>query len=177
MIFAEAGDERTVLLCLEEELRHVGLAGVFGEVARLSMTASRRLQLAAEASGVSAFVILRWRTIQEGHGEGKIGQTLQHVFTPPLRLPAWPSADRRSRLVRITRDLDRAALVASVRLLHDPPQCRRKRSSARSVLPTQVRLKRSGGAGHRRRMTAGATSGIPIPLHRGAQNRISTTNL
>src|SRR3954471_20971075 len=48
VIFAEAGNERTVLLCLEEGLRHAGLAGVVGEVTRLPMTASRRLQLAAE---------------------------------------------------------------------------------------------------------------------------------
>ena len=38
------------------------LAGVVGEVARLSLTASRRLQLAAEASGVPALVIRRWRS-------------------------------------------------------------------------------------------------------------------
>ena len=61
VIYAEAGDEQTVLLCLEEGLRHGGLAGVVGEVSRLSMTASRRLQLTAEASGVIAFVIRRWR--------------------------------------------------------------------------------------------------------------------
>jgi protein ImuA len=61
VIYAEAGDEQTVLLCLEEGLRHGGLAGVVGEVSRLSMTASRRLQLAAEASGVTAFAIRRWR--------------------------------------------------------------------------------------------------------------------
>src|SRR4051794_34479642 len=65
VIFAEAGDERTVLICLEEGLRHVGLAGVVGEVAHLPMTASRRLQLAAEGSGVTAFVIRRWRTLEE----------------------------------------------------------------------------------------------------------------
>ncbi|MFO1155184.1 MAG: damage-inducible mutagenesis protein [Rhodospirillales bacterium] len=61
VIYAEALDEKTVLLCLEEGLRHGGLAAVVGEVSRLSMTASRRLQLRAEASGVTAFVIRRWR--------------------------------------------------------------------------------------------------------------------
>lgn len=38
---------------------------------------------------------------------------VQHVFHPPARLPAWPSADRRSRLVLITRDMDRAFLEES----------------------------------------------------------------
>jgi G3E family GTPase len=38
---------------------------------------------------------------------------VQHVFHPPARLPAWPSADRRSRIVLITRDMDRAFLEQS----------------------------------------------------------------
>jgi len=62
VIYAEAVDEKTVLLCLEEGLRHTGLAAVAGEISRLPMAASRRLQLAAEASGVPAFVIRRWHT-------------------------------------------------------------------------------------------------------------------
>ena len=49
VIYVEAGDEKTVLACFEEGLRHGGLGAVVGEVARLSMTASRRLQLCAEA--------------------------------------------------------------------------------------------------------------------------------
>ncbi len=40
---------------MEEGLRHGGLAGVVGELVRLPLTPSRRLQLAAEASGVIAF--------------------------------------------------------------------------------------------------------------------------
>ena len=62
VIYAEAGDEKSVLSVLEEGLRHGGLAGVVGEVAVLSMTASRRLQLVAEASGTTAFAVRRWRT-------------------------------------------------------------------------------------------------------------------
>jgi protein ImuA len=61
VIYAEAGDEKSVLLCMEEGLRQGGLAGVVGEISKLSMTASRRLQLAAEKSGVPAFIIRRAR--------------------------------------------------------------------------------------------------------------------
>jgi protein ImuA len=58
VIYAEAGRPTGVLLVMEEGLRHPGLAGVVGEVSgRLTLTASRRLQLAAEASGVVAFVL------------------------------------------------------------------------------------------------------------------------
>jgi G3E family GTPase len=40
---------------------------------------------------------------------------VQHVFHPPARLPSWPSEDRRSRLVFIARDIDRAFLEQSFR--------------------------------------------------------------
>lgn len=45
-IGVEAGDEKSVLACFEEGLRG-GFGAVVAEIARLSMTASRRLQLAA----------------------------------------------------------------------------------------------------------------------------------
>ncbi|BBK41561.1 ATP-binding protein [Allostella vacuolata] len=35
---------------------------------------------------------------------------VQHVFHPPLILEAWPSEDRRTRLVFITRDIERATV-------------------------------------------------------------------
>lgn len=60
VIHVEAG--KSVLLAMEEGLRHPGLAGVVGEVGgKLGLAASRRLQLAAEASGVIAFVLRRSR--------------------------------------------------------------------------------------------------------------------
>jgi G3E family GTPase len=38
---------------------------------------------------------------------------VQHVFYPPTELAQWPDADRRSRIVLITRDLSRAAVEKS----------------------------------------------------------------
>jgi protein ImuA len=61
VIYVDAGDEQSVLVCFEEGLRHAALGAVVAEVARLSMTASRRLQLAAEGSGVIGIAIRRWR--------------------------------------------------------------------------------------------------------------------
>jgi protein ImuA len=61
VIYVEAGDDKTVLACFEEGLRHNGLGGVVAEIGRLSMTNSRRLQLAAESSGVIGIAIRRWR--------------------------------------------------------------------------------------------------------------------
>ena len=63
VIYAEAGKPGVVLLTLEEGLRHAGLAGVVGELSgRLTLVASRRLQLAAEQSGVTCFVLRRSRS-------------------------------------------------------------------------------------------------------------------
>lgn len=60
VLYAHAGKARTVLLVMEEGLRQPGLAGVVGEFGgRLTLTASRRLQLAAERSGVTAFALRR----------------------------------------------------------------------------------------------------------------------
>src|ERR1700730_4685181 len=61
VIYVEAGDEKSVLVCFEEGLRHGGLGAVVAEVARHSMTASRRLQLAAEGSGNIRIAIRRRR--------------------------------------------------------------------------------------------------------------------
>jgi protein ImuA len=71
VIYVEAGDEKTVLACCEEGLReHNGLGAVIGEVARLSMTASRRLQLAAEGSGAIGIVIRRLPAFHRTRGKG-----------------------------------------------------------------------------------------------------------
>jgi len=61
VIYVEAGEEKSVLEAFEEGMRHGGLGGIVAEVAKLSMTASRRLQLAAESSGAIGIAIRRWR--------------------------------------------------------------------------------------------------------------------
>ena len=87
VIYAEADDDETVLLCMEEALRHAGLAAVVGEVSRLSMTASRRLQLAAETSGVTAFVLRRWRSVAAADAFARIT-----AATTRWRIAAAPSS-------------------------------------------------------------------------------------
>ena len=90
VIYVEAGDEKTVLACFEESLRHGGLGAVVGEVARLSMTASRRLQLAAESSGSIGLAIRRWRRQTEAvdFGQPTASVTRWRVSAmPSLALP------------------------------------------------------------------------------------------
>lgn len=84
VIYVEAGDEKTLMACVEEGLRHAGLAGVVAEVARLSMTASRRLQLAAEQSGVLGLVVRRWRRAAEAADFGQPTAAVTRWRVTPL---------------------------------------------------------------------------------------------
>ena len=45
---------------------------------------------------------------------------VQHLFHPPVALPNWPSEDRRTRLVFITRDMDRATVEGMLTALNHP---------------------------------------------------------
>jgi protein ImuA len=65
VIYAETYRDADVLPLIEEGLHQKGLGAVIGEVSRLGLTASRRLQVAAEASGVPALVIRRWWTVAQ----------------------------------------------------------------------------------------------------------------
>jgi G3E family GTPase len=42
---------------------------------------------------------------------------VQHLLHPPVKLPAWPDADHRSRIVLITRDISRDLLEKSLKQL------------------------------------------------------------
>lgn len=62
LILARARNDHEILWALEEGLKTRTLAAVVGELALMPAAASRRLQLAAEKSGVTAFALRRWRT-------------------------------------------------------------------------------------------------------------------
>lgn len=98
LIVVRARPRDARLWALEEALRSPGLTAALAEVDRLTLTQSRRLQLAAEAKGVSAFLlrpadaeatpsaaVTRWR-IDPASGPG-------HRFGPPH----WQIALVRSR--------------------------------------------------------------------------------
>src|SRR3982750_3846223 len=61
ILYAECGSNEDVLAVMEEGLRHGGLAAVVGEVSRVAMASTRRLQLAAEESGTMALMLKRPR--------------------------------------------------------------------------------------------------------------------
>lgn len=61
IIFAEARDDDQLLAVVEDAVRAGSAAAVVGEVRRVSMTATRRLQLAAGDAGVPVLLFRRWR--------------------------------------------------------------------------------------------------------------------
>jgi G3E family GTPase len=60
---------------------------------------------------------------------------VQHLFHPPVLLPQWPSEDRRTRMVFITRDLPQEAIEAALTVfeksIDEPPNPRRPPANRR----------------------------------------------
>ena len=71
VIFVEADDEEGVIASMEEALGYGGLGAVVGELVRLPMTKSRRLQLAAEKTGTIGLLVRRWRRQTEASDFGQ----------------------------------------------------------------------------------------------------------
>lgn len=92
VLFVETGRDRDVLPAMEEAVRHRGVAAVVGEVATLSLTASRRLHLAAEASGALVLVVRRWSTGSERlASESEPTASLTRWRVSPLAAPLQAS--------------------------------------------------------------------------------------
>jgi len=62
LMLVSARRDEEVCWALEEALRSRALRAVVGEIGAVSMTATRRLQLAAEQAGIPCFLLRRWRT-------------------------------------------------------------------------------------------------------------------
>src|SRR6266702_1222460 len=72
LVLVRARRDEEILWAVEEGLRAgpaAGLAAVVGEIGHLPMVAGRRLQLAAERSGVTALILRRWRSAAEAAAE------------------------------------------------------------------------------------------------------------
>jgi protein ImuA len=104
VIYCETYKDRHVLPAMEEGLRCAGLAGVIGEVTRLSLTASRRLKLAARHSGVTALVLRRWRTADERHATDEPNAACTRWRISPQPAPGhFDGLDRARWLVELMR--------------------------------------------------------------------------
>jgi protein ImuA len=87
ILYAECGGNEDVLAVMEEGLRHGGLAAMVGEVSRVAMASTRRLQLAAEESGTMALMLKRWRR----SGEDPLG--IPSAAMTRWRIACAPSAE------------------------------------------------------------------------------------
>ncbi|MBB2169650.1 damage-inducible protein [Gluconacetobacter aggeris] len=105
VIYVEAGADQDVLACFEEGLRHGGLGAVVAEVARLSMTASRRLQLAAETSGALGIAVRRWRRQTEAadFGQPTASVTRWRISVLPSETLPVPGVGRARWLLELIR--------------------------------------------------------------------------
>ncbi|MGG7579761.1 ImuA family protein [Rhizobium sp. Nf11,1] len=88
VVFVEGDKEEDVLASMEECLSYGGLGAVVGELVRLPMTASRRLQLAAEKTGTMAIAVRRWRRQTEANDFGQ-----PTASTTRWRVSVLPSED------------------------------------------------------------------------------------
>lgn len=105
VIYVEAGDEKSVLSCFEEGLRHGGLGSVVAEVSQLSMTASRRLQLAAENSRTIGLALRRWRRQVDAlaFGQPTAASTRWRISVLPSRPLPVPGVGRHRWHVELVR--------------------------------------------------------------------------
>ena len=72
------------------------------------------LEILAEHCGADLLRMKGIIQIAETPDRPAVVHGVQHVFHPPIWLDAWPSADRRSRLVFIGRDLSRRWIEAVI---------------------------------------------------------------
>ena len=92
VVLVSAACDAEILWAMEEGLRAPGIVGVVGEVGVLAAVASRRLQLAAERSGITAFVLRRWRNSEQAARE----RNLPNAAATRWRIAALPSKPVRS---------------------------------------------------------------------------------
>jgi len=91
VVLVRAPRDAEILGAMEEGLRAPGIVAVVGEVGSLPAVASRRLQLAAERSGITAFLLRRWR---DG-GQAARERALPNATVTRWRIAALPSQPAR----------------------------------------------------------------------------------
>ena len=87
LVLVRAARDAEILWAMEEGLRASGIAAVIGEVSALPPVTSRRLQLAAEGSGITAFLLRRWRNAEAAARE----RNLPNAAATRWRISALPS--------------------------------------------------------------------------------------
>jgi protein ImuA len=92
VVLVRAPRDAEILWAMEEGLRAPGIVAVVGELGVLPAVASRRLQLAAERSGITAFLLRRWRDSRQASRE----RAQPNAATTRWRIAALPSRPSRN---------------------------------------------------------------------------------
>jgi protein ImuA len=87
VVLVQVPRDAEILWAMEEGLRAPGILAVVGEIGSLPAVASRRLQLAAEHSGITALLLRRWR---DG-GQAARERALPNAAVTRWRITALPS--------------------------------------------------------------------------------------
>jgi protein ImuA len=141
LILARMRRPEDMLWAMEEGLKTAGLAAVVGEVAALPLPASRRLQLAAEASGVTGFALRRWRQSEEAAREraqpnaaltrwrvaalpGDVGEGAPGVGGARWQVELWRCRGGEAPMSWIVEAADATGHVALAAALADRPAAR-----------------------------------------------------
>lgn len=105
VVFVESDKEEDVLANMEEGLSYGGLGAVIGELVRMPMAASRRLQLAAERTGTMALAVRRWRRQTEANdfGQPTASTTRWRVSVLPSEALPVPGVGRARWLLELMR--------------------------------------------------------------------------
>ena len=136
LVLVWAGRDAEILWAMEEGLCTSGVAAVVGEVGALPAVASRRLQLAAERSGVTAFVLRRWR-----NG----GQAARERNLPNAAATRWRVAALPSQPIPISSQVYRL-LSSSVPIIRHPRASGDPRAASAAFLTLGPRFR--GGDGN-----------------------------
>lgn len=113
VIHVEAGNDKATLSCMEEGLRHGGLAAVIGEVVRLPMVVTRRLHLAAKDTGTTC-IALRREGRAEAFGQPSAATSRWRVVMCPSPLLPVPGLGRARWQVELLRMRAGEGLVMEV---------------------------------------------------------------
>jgi protein ImuA len=92
LVLVRTARDAEILWAMEEGLRASGIAAVVGEVSVLPPVTSRRLQLAAERSGITAFLLRRWRNAGVAARERNLPNAAATRWRISV-LPSLPSGD------------------------------------------------------------------------------------
>ena len=107
LLLVSARRDAEVCWALEEALRSNALSALVGEIGVVTLTATRRLQLAAEQAGIPCFLLRRWRSrdLAERHRTQPVAAvTRWRVSAEPDGTPeAMPEPGRMARRVELWR--------------------------------------------------------------------------